>query len=125
MTVTDTSKHWVGHKQELIQAGRKIVKVGKHEIGVFYVDGDFYAWLNYCPHFAAPVCEGEICGTRLPSRVYEYRFGLDGQILRCPWHGWEFDLKTGKHLADENTKLKQVPVEVENEDVFVIFKSRA
>jgi nitrite reductase/ring-hydroxylating ferredoxin subunit len=125
VTETDQNRHFVGRKDELIHLGRKIVNVGKHEVGVFYVDGEFYAWLNYCPHFAAPVCRGEICGTRLPSHVYEYKFGLEGQILRCPWHGWEFDLKTGQHLADEKTKLKGVPLEIENGNVYIIFKARA
>jgi nitrite reductase/ring-hydroxylating ferredoxin subunit len=43
--------------------------------------------------------------------VYEYDYGLDGCILRCPWHGWEFDLRTGEHLVDPATRLKKIPVE--------------
>jgi nitrite reductase/ring-hydroxylating ferredoxin subunit len=47
----------------------------------------------------------------MPSKVYEYIYGLDGCILRCPWHGWEFDLRTGEHVVDPRNRLKGVPVE--------------
>jgi hypothetical protein len=61
------------------------------------------------------VCVGKISGTTLPSPVYEYDYGREGCILRCPWHGWEFDLKTGEHLVDPETKLKRIDVKVEGE----------
>ena len=90
------------------------------EVGIFKLDQDYYAWRNICPHAYAPVCEGVVCGTQLPSNVYEYVYGRDREILRCPWHGWEFDLRTGEHLASEDTKLRGYEVEVEDEQVFVL-----
>lgn len=112
----------VAKKEELIENGRKIVAVDGHEIGIFYVDGEFFAWRNYCPHFAAPVCEGKVCGTRLHSDVYEYKLGLEGQVLRCPWHGWEFNLKTGKHLVDEDVKLRGVELEIDEQYIYILRK---
>ena len=107
-------RHFVARKEEIPEGGRKIVKVKGIEFGIFRVDGQFYAWRNVCPHFGAPVCQGTIVGTRMPSKVYEYKYGRDNEILRCPWHGWEFDLKTGEHLVDPAVKLKQVKLADEN-----------
>jgi hypothetical protein len=64
-----------------------------------------------------------LAGTRLPSAVYEYKYGRDQQILRCPWHGWEFDLLTGEHLVEGSVKLKAVPLEVEGEDIYLLLKN--
>jgi len=102
--------------------GRKIVEVKGMELGIFLIDGVVYAWRNVCPHAAAPVCEGRVTGTRLPSKVYEYEHGCDGRIVRCPWHGWEFDLTTGKHLADESVSMRGFPVEVDGKEIYVLLK---
>ena len=81
------------------------------EIGVFNVGGEIRAYRNACPHAGAPVCTGGVSGTSLPSTVYEYLYGREGSILRCPWHGWEFDLRTGEHVVDPRVRLKMLPVE--------------
>lgn len=117
---------WVGTKQEFAENNRKMVKLDEREdmhVGVYCIDGDFYAWRNICPHQAAPVCQGKVSGTYLPSKVYEYKYGLDQQVLRCPWHGWEFNLKTGEHMVEggfRKTKLRGYPVEVDGDDVYLI-----
>lgn len=81
------------------------------ELGIFNVHGRLVAYRNVCPHAAAPVCLGRICGTTLPSKVGEYILARQGEILRCPWHGWEFDLLTGEHLVDEKMRLRSYPLE--------------
>lgn len=91
--------------------GRRLVSVGRIEIGLFNVAGEIHAYRNACPHAGAPVCLGRVSGTSLPSQVYEYIYGKEGCILRCPWHGWEFDLRTGEHVVDPSTRLKEVRVE--------------
>ncbi|MBC8011886.1 MAG: Rieske (2Fe-2S) protein [Burkholderiales bacterium] len=97
---------------ELPPGARRIVAHGKVTVGVFNVGGVWHAYRNVCPHAGAPVCEGPVSGTTLPSRVYEYNTGREGSILRCPWHGWEFDLTNGEHLVDPETRLKKIPVEL-------------
>ncbi|MDR6555355.1 Rieske 2Fe-2S domain-containing protein [Paenibacillus qinlingensis] len=120
MTIRSKSRHVVATVAEIEQLGRKIVEVKGMEIGIFSVDGHFYAWRNVCPHAAAPVCEGTVCGTRLPSMVYEYIHGRDQEILRCPWHGWEFDLKTGIHLVEGGVKLRGYDLEVDGDHIYML-----
>ncbi|TDF94494.1 Rieske (2Fe-2S) protein [Paenibacillus piri] len=114
------TRHAVALTGELAAGGRKIVEVKGMELGIFHVNGGYYAWRNVCPHAAAPVCEGPVCGTRLPSMVYEYKYGKDREILRCPWHGWEFDLTDGSHLTDRAVRLRGYEVEVDGEQIYVL-----
>lgn len=112
---TTKTRHAVATLSEIPVGGRKICTVpafGKEiEIGVFNVGGRFVAYRNVCPHAGAPVCVGKVCGTTLQGEVGEYILGREGEILRCPWHGWEFDLLNGQHLVDEKMKLRGYAVE--------------
>ncbi len=115
MNSTRKTRHNVAKTSEIAVGERVIVKIpafGKEiEIGVFNVGGEFYAYRNVCPHAGAPICQGKICGTTAPSKVGEFILAREGEILRCPWHGWEFDLKTGAHLVDEKMKLRAYATE--------------
>ena len=57
----------------------------------------------------------------LPSQPLDYQYGLEGRVLRCPWHGWEFDLETGEKLFDPGcrARVKTYPVAVEDGVVVV------
>lgn len=90
--------HVVCTADELPPGSRKIVEVRGRSIGVFNVDGKLFAIRNSCPHQGAPLCEGTIGGTMLPSDPHEYVYGLENRLLRCPWHGWEIDIATGSPL---------------------------
>lgn len=103
---------------EIAPGERKIVDVSGKSIGIFNVNGTFAAVLNVCPHELAPVCLGSVGGTTLPSAPGEYRWGREGEILTCPWHGWEFDLLTGACLTDKR-RLRTYPVTVETYSVTV------
>lgn len=104
---------------ELPPGERKLVEVDGKSIGLFNVRGTIVAALNVCPHELAPVCRGRVGGTTLPSPPGEYRWGREGEILACPWHGWEFDLLTGRALADPKKRLRTYPVTIEDGTVFV------
>ena len=82
-------------------------------------DADFYALKNVCAHQGARVCLGRIVGTALPSGVYEYTYGREGQILRCPWHEWEYDIATGEAVFDPSVKVVSYPVEVVGDEIVV------
>lgn len=107
-------RHVVCKVSELPPGGRKIIQVGEKSIGVFNVNGGFHALRNLCPHQFAPLCEGKITGYCEPSPVGEFRWSRHGEILRCPWHGWEFDIKTGRSIFNPHkvrTKSYEAAVE--------------
>ena len=115
------AKRWpVARTGDIAPGQCRIVEVKRHSIGIFNVNGEFVAVLNICPHELAPVCRGQVGGTTLPSLPGEYRWGRDGEILSCPWHGWEFDLLTGKALADPRVRVRRYPTEVRDDTVFVV-----
>ncbi len=103
---------------EIAPGERKIVEVAGRSIGVFNVKGRIIAVLNVCPHELAPVCLGRVGGTTLQSPPGEFRWGREGEILACPWHGWEFDLLTGKALTDQR-RLRLYAVSVEDDTIYV------
>ena len=109
----------VGPAADLPPGQRRIVAHGERSIGVFNVGGEFIAVLNVCPHQQGPVCRGRVSGTTLPSAPGEFRWGRDGEILSCPWHGWEFDLRTCEALADGRRRLRGYPTEVVDGIVYV------
>ena len=112
-SIPHDGKHLVARKDEVPRTGGLIVDVGGVEIGLFRVRDRLVAFRNVCPHFAAPVCRGAVAGTTLPSEVYEYAYGREGEILQCPWHGWEFDLHNGQHLAPGSpARLRGYPTEI-------------
>ncbi|MED4297801.1 Rieske 2Fe-2S domain-containing protein, partial [Priestia megaterium] len=84
---------------EDLQSGqRKLVKVDGTEIAIFNLKGQLYAVRNKCPHQGVSMVYGSIDGTMLPSDPHTYDYGRHNEILRCPLHGWGFDLKTGESL---------------------------
>lgn len=108
-------RHVVGRVSELPPGERKVLEAGGRSIGVFNVHGQYYALRNSCPHQAAPLCLGSITGMALPCKPGEYVWGREGEILRCPWHGWEFDITTGKSVYNPHrTRVKTYDVTVED-----------
>lgn len=99
------AKHVVGKVSEVPPGERKIVLADNRSIGVFNVNGTYYALRNSCPHQGAPLCKGHVTGMTLTAPPGEYRYGRNGEILRCPWHGWEFDLTSGKSIYDPHKCL--------------------
>lgn len=120
-SVRQARREWpVARASEIPPGVCKIVEVEGRSIGVFNVHGTFVAVLNVCPHELAPVCLGGVRGTALASMPGEYNWGREEEILACPWHGWEFDLLTGRALADERRRLRLYPVVVREDTVHVL-----
>jgi nitrite reductase (NADH) small subunit len=61
-----------------------------------------------------------VTGTTLRSDDFRYVYGRAGRVLRCAWHGWEFEIESGRALVDPKVRAKTFPVEVENGDVYVL-----
>lgn len=93
-------KYVVGTVEEIGPGSKKIVEIAGRSIGVFNVNGEFFAILNRCPHQAGPLCKGNAYGFLKSGGVGEYEYSRPGEIVRCPWHGWEFDVRTGQSWFD-------------------------
>jgi len=105
----------IGRISEFAPGSRKIVTVGGRSIGVFNIRGQFYALRNRCPHQGAPLCLGRVKGTTLSSKPYEYVYGRDQEIIQCPWHGWEFEIETGRtYFNPHRMRVKTYDVTVES-----------
>ena len=115
-------RYVVSRTAEIPPGARRIVELDGKSIGVFNLHGRYVAALNVCPHELAPVCLGRLGGTTLPSAPGEWIWGRDGEILACPWHGWEFDLLTGDCLTDKR-RLRLYEVIVEKDQIIVIVPS--
>lgn len=108
------TKHPVCNASDLPPGEVEIVTVGAVEIGVYNVDGEYYALHNRCPHRGAPLCEGRITGLLTGPEPGEYEFTREGEIVRCPWHGYEFDITTGEFVLTPG-KLRTMTYDVEVE----------
>lgn len=96
------------------------VEVHGRTIGVIQTASGVRAVGNRCPHQGGPICQGIVTGTMAPSDPNEYVYEKDGEIVRCPWHGYEFELSTGKSVG--GTIRGRVPVytvEVRGGDVYL------
>ena len=99
---------------ELGPGDRVITTLGGFSVGVFNIDGEYYALKNDCPHQRAPLCEGALTGTTVSDTPGEYDWQHDGQIVQCPWHGWEFDVTTGESVFNPHrVKAKTFEATVE------------
>jgi len=129
------AKHVVGTVAEIPPGQRKIVVLDGRSIGVFNVKGTFYALRNACPHQSGPLCLGKLIGLLRGSDPNHLELSREGEIIRCPWHGWEFDVTNGRSIfnphrlrvrsyevtveLDEDPSIETYPVTVERGRVVV------
>ncbi|MER5388186.1 Rieske 2Fe-2S domain-containing protein [Saccharopolyspora sp. NPDC002686] len=109
---------------DLRERERIVVEVDGLELGVYFHEGEVRAWHNACPHQGGPVCQGKIMPRTIqPLREDRKNAGpafhpADRNIV-CPWHGFEFDVLTGRHPANPDVGLRPIPVRVEDDEVIV------
>jgi len=116
---------FVAKVADLPDGERRIVTHDGQEIGVFNWQGAFYAYQNLCVHQGGPACEGIIRGKVVDIYAEDKSFVAqtyddnDPHII-CPWHGYEYDLKTGECAADRRLRLKSFDVVRRGEDIYVL-----
>ena len=104
---------------------RKVVTVADREVVVFRVRGRFYALENRCLHSGGPVGEGLLIG-KVEAVLGEdkaylgERFSDDRLHLVCPWHGYEYDIKTGECVSDRKLKLRRYKIVQKGDEVYVV-----
>jgi nitrite reductase/ring-hydroxylating ferredoxin subunit len=90
----------VARADEIAPGERKIVEIGGRSIGVFNLAGEYFALRNRCPHQGGPLCEGFRFAPLRSATPGEYERGSERAVIRCPWHGWEFEIRTGRSWFD-------------------------
>ena len=115
---------FVAKVADIPEGERKIIQSGAHDIGVFHWEGQFYAYANMCLHQGGPACEGlimhqveDVIG---PDKTWIGQKFSDKQVnFVCPWHGYEYDLRTGECVPDRSLRLKKYNVVRRGDDIYV------
>jgi nitrite reductase/ring-hydroxylating ferredoxin subunit len=114
----------IGSASEFSDPGRKVIALERFEVAVFKLDGEFFAYLNHCPHMGGPVCQGKMIA-KVEEVIAEDRtskgmaFSKTRMHVVCPWHGYEFDIRTGVHPGNARARLRRLPVTLSGDDVIV------
>ena len=107
------ARHVVAPVSEIPPGTRRLFTVRGRPIAVFNLGGEFFGLLNRCPHQGGNLCDGHVTGLLQSAEPGAYT--RKGEILRCPWHGWEFDIRTGQSYCDpERIRTKAYSVAVEH-----------
>ena len=107
-------RHVIAPVDELPPGTRKFLTIDERPIAIFNIKGEFFGLLNRCPHQGAALCEGPLIGLAQSSDPGEIEYTKLGEIIRCPWHGWEFDIRTGQSYCDpKRFRARAYPVNVE------------
>ena len=108
------ARHVIASVDELPPGTRKFVELDGRRIAIFNIKGEFFGLLNRCPHQGASLCEGPLIGLAQSKNPGEIEYTKLGEIIRCPWHGWEFDVRTGQSYCDPRRfRVKTYPAQVE------------
>jgi 3-phenylpropionate/trans-cinnamate dioxygenase ferredoxin subunit len=96
-------RHIVAKVGDIPENGSKLVNVKGRAIAVFHVGGEYFAISNVCPHEGGSLCHGKLVGLIQSREPGVYERSRPNEILQCPWHGWEFDVRTGKSYCDPDS----------------------
>jgi nitrite reductase (NADH) small subunit len=111
----------VGCLDDFGDGDMKLVEIGRHEVVLLRLGGEVFAMRNSCPHAAAKICAGRV----IPRGYAEVpgpgsrKVDAQNRVVACPWHGWEFDPRDGRALADPRMRLKVWPTKVADDRVYV------
>ena len=106
--------HVVAPVSDIPPGSRKLVTVRGRPIAIFNMGGEYFGLLNRCPHQGGNLFAGRLTGLLEAPVPGKYVYSRQGEILRCPWHGWEFDVRTGQSYCDpERIRTRAYAVEVE------------
>ena len=117
-------EYFAGKVTDYADGDRKVIECGEFEVGIFKVDGEIFAWHNRCAHRAGPVCQGRIMKRVIEpvaddgtTRTLEYD-PAETNIV-CPWHGYEFSIKTGAHQGSTRFRLRKAEFSIREGEIYV------
>jgi nitrite reductase/ring-hydroxylating ferredoxin subunit len=119
------TEKYVAKVSEFKDGDRRIVFVGEQEIGVFRDKGEFYAYSNFCLHQGGPACEGltiaKVEERLRPDKTSQGLYFSDTEMhFVCPWHGMEYDMKTGECVSDRKMKLRKYQILQKGDEIYVL-----
>lgn len=105
-----------------VPPGERVIKeIRGREIAVFNMDGEYHALANYCIHQAGPLCEGNTPYRLEADETGGLSVDKSGRNVACPWHGWEFDIKSGHNLArPDDYRVPTYDIVVEDDELYVV-----
>jgi nitrite reductase/ring-hydroxylating ferredoxin subunit len=119
------AEQYVGKTAEFKDGDRRIIFAGEHEIGIFRHEGQFYAYSNFCLHQGGPACEGltiaKVEERLMPDKTSKGLYFSDTEMhFVCPWHGYEYNMKTGECVSDRKLKLRKYKIVEKGDEVYVL-----
>ncbi len=91
----------IGKAEDITPGSGIVAEVNGQSLAVFNVDGSYYAIDNTCVHRGGPLGEGD----------------LEGEVVACPWHGWEYNVKTGACINNASACVKSYQVLIEGAEL--------
>jgi nitrite reductase (NADH) small subunit len=110
---------------DLVPGERKVIKIDDLVVGVFNVEGEWFAIEGVCPHQGGPLCDGGVfrhldAEVTPDGKVRKFFRSTDHNIVACPWHGYEFDIRTGDCLVNPVYSVRTFGTHVEDGTVYVV-----
>jgi nitrite reductase/ring-hydroxylating ferredoxin subunit len=118
------AEYMAGKVADYADGDRKVVECGEFEVGVFRIGEQFYGWHNRCAHRAGPICQGRIMKRVLEpvaeDRTIRAQAYDDSEVnIVCPWHGYEYSIKTGAHQGNPRIRLRKAEISIRDGEVYV------
>jgi nitrite reductase/ring-hydroxylating ferredoxin subunit len=108
-----STKYVVAPVDEYPPGTKRIIRVHGREIGIFRVDDEFYAVRNRCPHQGGPLCVGHVRRRIVADAPGSFAIDDGPPLVVCPWHGWQYDARTGEAYAPGDPHVRSYRVAVE------------
>ena len=117
-----TERYAVADVEEFDGDGSRVItEVEGQEIAVFRHEGEYYALANFCIHQAGPLCEGALSGgISTDEDGWDWVYDDEERYIVCPWHGWMFDIETGRSPKDERYAVPTYDAVVERGTVYAV-----
>lgn len=114
------TKHYFDELGVLEEGRFTIRAINNRSVGATLLQGKPLVILNNCPHAGAPICQGKITPKLVIESTQALHMDAEHPVLRCPWHGWEFNLEDGMvNGFSSRLRLAQLQYELENDSIYI------